>query len=54
MPPSLLVPRLATLDGRVHHLDPQVAQNLVFSDEEVTCATAYAFERSATKRAIAC
>jgi hypothetical protein len=48
------VPRLATLEGRVHHSDLHVAQNLVFSDEEVTCATEYAFERSRMKRAIAC
>jgi len=49
-----LVPRPATLEDRVHHSDLQVAQNLVFSNEEVTCATAYAFERSRMKRAIAC
>jgi hypothetical protein len=43
-----------SLEGRVHHSDLQVAQNLVFSDEEVTCATAYVFERSAMRRATAC
>jgi hypothetical protein len=42
------------LEGRVHHSDLHVAQNLVFSEEEVMCATAYVFETSAARRAIAC
>ena len=51
---SNLVPRPETLEGRVHHSDLQVSRKLVFSTEEVTSATEYVFERSPTRRAIAC
>ncbi len=51
---SYLVPQQATYEGRVHHFDLRVAQNWLPAKEEVRCAKEYAFERSPTRRAIAC
>ena len=40
--------------ARVHDSALEVAQNLVVSNHEVTCAMAYVFDRSAMSRKTAC